>query len=88
MTKANTPAQDKRIVVFTDRWNFIGDYHEAKDGKPAYLTDAACIRVWGTDAGLGQIALKGPTKDTRLDPCGILLLDNPSAVLFTIKCAV
>jgi len=32
------------------------------------LTDACCIRYWGTKRGLGQLALTGPTATTKLDP--------------------
>lgn len=82
-----TKAKDRRIVVLSERWVFIGDYHAATATAPAHLTDASCIRLWGTTAGLGEIALRGPTERTVLDPCGILLLDNPAAVLYTIPCA-
>jgi hypothetical protein len=76
---------DKRIVAINERWIFIGDYHEATKTAPAYLTDASCIRTWGTTAGLGEIALRGPTKNTKLDPCGTLILEK-NAVLFYLKC--
>ena len=77
---------NKRIVVLQAGWVFIGEYHSATDTKPAYLSDASCVRRWGTTAGLGELALNGPTKMTALDPCGILVLDNPQAVLYTIRC--
>lgn len=77
---------DKRIVVLTNGWVFMGLYHEAAGKAPAFLTEAQNICVWGTTAGLGEIALNGPTKNTVLDPCGMLVLDNPQAVLFTIPC--
>lgn len=87
MTKPTTnTTTDKRIVVLTNAWVFIGNYHPAAGVKPAYLTDASCVRVWGTTAGLGEIAMKGPTPNTVLDPCGIVLLDSPTNILFTIPC--
>lgn len=85
MTKSNT-VTDKRIVVLTSGWVFVGDYYKSEAGKPAFLTDASNVRRWGTTAGLGELALNGPTKDTVLDPCGIVVLDNPQAVLFTHPC--
>lgn len=78
--------KDKRIVVLQAGWVFIGIYNPAVGDKPAHLTDAKNIRKWGTTAGLGEIALRGPTKETVFDPCGIVIIDNPRAVLFTIKC--
>ena len=75
----------KRIVVLKERWVFIGLWHDATDQEPAYLTEAACIRRWGTTAGLGQIALSGPTKETILDPCGIVVIER-EALLFSIPC--
>lgn len=75
----------RRIVVIESGWVFIGVWHSANEVLriPAHLTEAACIRRWGTTAGLGQLALNGPTDETILDPCGIVIFDNPSAILFT-----
>lgn len=38
------------------------------DGDYGTLINAACVRRWGTTAGLGQLASQGPQKDTKLDP--------------------
>lgn len=78
----------KSIVVVEAGWVLIGEYVAAKDGKPAHMTDASVIRRWGTTAGLGQIALTGPTSETILDPCGMVVFDNQQAILFVIKCSV
>lgn len=51
------------------------------------ITDAACIRSWGTDRGLGQIALSGPTTSTVLDPVGTLTCPSRSEV-FRLPCVV
>lgn len=52
----------KRIYVLQARWVLIG---EATDHSTyVELHNAAVIRVWGTTAGLGQIALSGPTANT------------------------
>lgn len=34
------------------------------------ITDARCIRRWGTTAGLGQLASKGPQSATKFDAAG------------------
>ena len=85
MTATKTALNDRRIIALSERWVFIGDYHAAENGKPAYLTDASCIRAWGTKAGLGEIALRGPTPTTKLDPCGTLIIEQ-SNVLFSLLC--
>lgn len=77
---------DKRIVVVQSGWVFIGEYHAAQGATPAYINDASCIRTWGTTRGLGEIALNGPTKSTVLEPCGVVVLDSPQSVLFTLQC--
>ena len=76
----------KHIVVLQAGFVFMGEWHPATKTRPAHITDAVNIRKWGTTAGLGEIALNGPTKDTVLDPCGTVVLNNPQALLFTIPC--
>ena len=76
----------KHIVVLQAGFVFVGVWHPATKTTPAHITDASNIRKWGTTAGLGEIALNGPTEDTMLDPCGTVVLDNPQALLFTIPC--
>jgi len=76
----------KTIVQTKERWNFVGVYHPATKAKPAHMTDASCIRLWGTTGGLGELALKGPTKETKLDVCSVVVFPNPEAILFTIPC--
>lgn len=77
---------NKRIVVLTSGWVFLGVWHPSMDGAPAFLTDAFNVRRWGTAAGLGQLAMTGPTKDTVMDACTMTVFDNPQAILFTIEC--
>ena len=75
----------KQIVVVTSGWVLIGMVTKAESGVK--LTEASVIRVWGTTAGLGQIALQGPTKDTVLDPCGDVEVPI-RAVVMCIDCVV
>ena len=49
------------------------------------LEGAQVVRRWGTKAGLGQLALNGPTKDTILDPCGAVIVPARK-VLFRLPC--
>ena len=72
----------KEIVVATAGWVFIGDVEEV--GETLHVTNASCIRRWGTTAGLGEIALTGPTATTVLDYCGTVKLDDYVA---RIECA-
>lgn len=83
--ETNTPkaSPTQELIVIHRGWVLMGDV-EPTDNK-LLVTNAAVVRVWGTDAGLGQIALHGPTSRTVLDPCG--KVDVPMhAVLFRIKC--
>ena len=34
------------------------------------IDNAKNVRYWGTSKGLGQLALEGPQKETKLDACG------------------
>ena len=68
----------KQILVLQRGWVIIGDV--TQDGDYLTVTNCAVIRVWGTEKGLGEIALNGPTSKTKLDPCG----DNTIHVLTTV----
>ena len=73
----------KEIVVATAGWVFIGDVDEV--GTTLCLTNASCIRTWGTTAGLGEIALKGPTLKTVLDYCGTVKVRDYVARIDCVK---
>lgn len=49
------------------------------------VTEAACIRRWGTSKGLGQLATEGKQPNTQLDPCGTVRV-HPLAVIQQIDC--
>lgn len=83
MTNTKQVLTDKRIVVLTYGWVMIGEY--SRNGDTVTLNDASVIRRWGTDKGLGQLALTGPTDNTVLDPCGIAEVPL-SSVVATIRC--
>jgi hypothetical protein len=70
-----------RIVIGQRGWVWIGRL--SYDPPAGYvLTEARCIRRWGTTRGLGQIALEGPTPDTILDDVGTVRI-HPLAVVAT-----
>ena len=62
----------KQIVIAQRGWIFIGDVE--RSGDDVTITDAKCIRRWGTTKGLGEIAKSGPTKSTVLDDMGTVRL--------------
>lgn len=64
------------IIAIEERWVFV----QRTDGSAA-----ACVRNWGTTAGLGQLAMCGPQSATVLDPAGILRV-APGKVLFELDC--
>lgn len=57
------------IVVLQRGWVAVGVWNQS--GDMCELSECSVIRSWGTDKGLGQLALNGPTSKTRLDPCGV-----------------
>ena len=75
------------IVVLDRGFVYVGNV--AVDDKWCIVRNARNIRAWGTDKGLGQLALAGPTDKTRLDAVGsvraplhslIHLIDTEAAI--------
>ena len=56
------------IAVLDRGFVYVGDV--AHDGEWCVITNARNVRYWGTERGLGQLALEGPTDKTRLDQVG------------------
>jgi hypothetical protein len=78
----------KEIVVITNGFVYMGDVSERESesgNKYIHINDASCIRSWGTTSGLGEIALRGPTKKTVLDPAGIVEVAW-HAVIMRVRC--
>jgi len=73
----------KKIVVVQSGWVFVGDV--VVENSYVKITDARNIRVWGTTQGLGELALRGPTKETVLDDYGVVTVPV-HAVLAYITC--
>lgn len=67
------------IVIGQRGWVWVG--RVARSEQSVELTDAKCIRRWGTSKGLGELA-SGPLSNTVLDPAGTLKL-HPLGVVAT-----
>ena len=76
-----TEQTEYRIVIAQRGWVFVGQYDA--DDNEVVLTNAKVIRKWGTTAGLGQLALSGPTSATVLDPAGTVRL-HPMSIVATL----
>jgi hypothetical protein len=72
-----------QIAVLERGFIYVGDV-EVTDGS-IVITDASCIRYWGTTHGLGQLALNGPTKNTKLDFAGTVRVPM-HALIHLIDC--
>lgn len=64
--EAKTVLSGYAIVVVDRGFVYVGNVEINPDW--CIITNARNIRYWGTTNGLGQLALCGPTKDTKLDP--------------------
>lgn len=56
----------KQIAVLERGFVYVGDC-EVEDGF-LVISNASCVRRWGTTKGLGELAMKGPLENTDLDP--------------------
>ncbi len=56
------------IAVLDRGFVYVGDIEH--DGDWCVITNARNIRYWGTERGLGQLALEGPTAKTKVDTVG------------------
>ena len=56
------------IVVADRGFVYVGDV--CHDGEWCVVSNAKNVRYWGTTKGLGELALCGPTSNTKLDEIG------------------
>lgn len=73
------PPSELLIVVVEGRWNLIGRCEHTDSHLVVH--NAQVIRYWGTTAGLGELALKGPTSKTKLDPAGLVRVPHGKVLL-------
>jgi hypothetical protein len=57
-----------KIVVLQRGWVVIGRWSQS--GDMCSLDNAYVLRIWGTTAGLGQLALEGRQASTKLERTG------------------
>lgn len=74
----------KQIVIAQRGWVFVGDVTRTE--SEVVIENAAVVRRWGTNRGLGQIASEGPTSSTILDPCPTVRI-HPLSVVASMDCA-
>lgn len=69
--KASKKTTTNRMIVIGERgWVWVGDVSD--DGDDWKIQNAKNICVFGTTAGLGQLALMGAQPRTKLGPCGTI----------------
>ena len=66
------------IVVADRGFVYIGEVDH--NGEWCVISGARNIRYWGTDRGLGQLALEGPNEKTKLDAVGTVRIPNHSVM--------
>ena len=82
-TQIETQDLGLQIVILQRGWVFVGLM--TKVGSQCKLTKAATVRVWGTTQGLGELAEKGPTGNTKLDPSPEVIFHELTTIA-AIKC--
>ena len=58
------------IIVCDRGFVLAGIVSPGPDPLTIQVDRCCCVRRWGTERGLGQLALEGPTNQTVLDPEG------------------
>jgi len=69
----------QNIVVLDRGFVYVGNVTD--EGEYLRITDAKNIRYWGTKNGLGELT-KGPLKETKLDPVGIVVAPKRALIHF------
>lgn len=76
-------SSNHKIIVMQAGWVVTGEVTKA--GDALLVKNGSVIRRWGTEHGLGQLAITGKTASTVLDPFGDGEVPK-SSVLFVIGC--
>ncbi len=73
-----------QIVVLQRGWIVVGLV--SRDNEELLIENGYAIRRWGTSAGLGELAQKGPLANTKLDPLSGKTRVHQLAVVLRIEC--
>ena len=76
--------ENTKIVILQYGWVLVGNF--TRDNDKCFLENSSVVRVWGTEKGLGEIALNGPTKSTTLDPNNGLVEFDADSIVATLTC--
>lgn len=77
-TQQSSPLGRLVIAILDRGWVFIGRAIETS--YTVRLENADCVRRWGTTKGIGELALGGLRRDTKLDPAGTLTVPRTSVI--------
>lgn len=72
-----------KICVLERGWVLVGQLE--KDGDEYLLINGNVIRRWGTSEGLGELAMKGPLAETKLEKVPLVKF-HKAQLIFTISC--
>lgn len=79
--------EGKYILVCDHNWVLVGDIEpHPSDHLRVIVNNCKCVRVWGTDSGLGQLARLGPRPETILDEEGDGVELQRRTILRAIPC--
>jgi hypothetical protein len=76
-------SQDNAIVVVDNGFVFWGDLRVVDD--MCEISNGYNLRRFGTTRGLGQLALEGPTKETKVDRITVVRVPK-NRVVFVVEC--
>ena len=72
-------------IVVADRGHvWVGKVVETD--REHIISDARIIRYWGTERGLNQLAMEGPTTKTKLDAIADTVKVKNHAVIAIVQC--
>jgi hypothetical protein len=86
MTEQNTSTGEAHglVLVVADR-GFVWVGEAVTTDEWVEITNARCVRRWGTSEGLNELAAKGPLTNTRLDAPADLKVSR-KALIAIIPC--